>query len=169
MPSNYELALRDTANYACDKSAEYAGQCLQSLKGGRLAFYPNVKPKECKFSVGVVDEYHYLVYQELGFQTFAMKELRDKTIPLKLDGQIVFRKATGINEFRSGSKTYWRRNVSGEIIPSREQKRAWVHPGMPPKHFIRDGVATAATERADDLFRAIMEDAKERGYDDLIR
>ena len=158
MPGQYEAALRSAADYACDKCAEYAGQRLKSLKGGRRAFYSNVDMDECRFSVGIVEDYEYLVYQDQGFATFAMRSLRGKTIPMMLDGQLVFRKATGINQWRSGTKTYWRRGTDGELLPSVEQRRAWVHPGLPPKNFVRDACEDAARERAQDIFDSILSD-----------
>lgn len=159
MPGAYEQALRDTAELACDKCAELAGQQLKSLSGGRRAFYPNIDEETCRISVGVVDRYHYLVYQDTGFETFAMTALRGKTIPIKLEnGQIIYRKAAGINEWRSGVKTYWRRNASGELVSSVEQRRAWVHPGLPPKNFMREAVTQAAMEKAQDIYEALLSD-----------
>lgn len=158
MVSEYELALRDAANLACDKCAELAGQRLKSLKGGRLAFYPNVDMDECRFSVGVVDEYEYLVYQDTGFRTFTMTALKGKTVPMIINGQRIFRKVTRVNEFKPGRKNYWYRNTDGELFSQEQQARRWVHPGLPPKNFIRDGAAEAALERANDIFAAIVRD-----------
>lgn len=161
MAGEYERALRSAADYACDKCAEFAGQRLKSLRGGRRAFYPNVDLDACKFSVGIVDEYEYLVYQDRGFETFVMTALRGKTIPIMTGGGLIFRRATKINEWRSGSKVYWRRGADGQLLPHEEQRRSWVHPGLPSKNFIRDGVVAAAEERAQDIFEALMDDLKD--------
>ena len=158
MASDYEAALRSAADYACDKCAELAGQRLKSLRGGRQAFYPYVDMENCRFSVGVVERYHYLVYQDTGFATFVMTSLRGKTVPMVLNGQLEFRKATRINEWRAGEKTYWRRNADGELVGSVERRRSWVHPGLSPKNFLVDGATIAATERAQDIFEALLRD-----------
>ena len=158
MSGDYERALWDAAGFACDKCAEFAGQRLKSLSGGRSAFYPKVDMDNCRFGVGIVERYGYLVYQDRGFATFVMSSLRGKTIPMMIDGQLVFRVATGINQFRRGRKVYWRRNADGELFPVEEQRRAWVHPGLPSKDFISDGVKAAAVECADDIYNALMSD-----------
>lgn len=157
----YEDALNDAADAARLRVAELAGQRLQSLKGGVNAFYGYVDPETCRFGVGIVDEYEYLVYQDRGFATFPMVSLRGKVVPMIINGQLIFRKANGINRFSSrkpGTTTYWRRGADGELVPSVERRRAWVHPGLPPKNFLADGVKEIAAERADDIFHALMED-----------
>lgn len=158
VPSEYEMALQSAAELACDRAAEFAGRQLRSLRGGRLAFYPIVDADKCRFGVGVIDEYHYLVYQNDGFATFTMRSLAGKTVPMIIDGQLIFRKVTKVNEFRPGRKVYWRRDSNGVLMPSEEQRRAWVHPGLPPKSFIEDGVEAAGRESADDMFHALMRD-----------
>ena len=158
MPSNYETAMWSAAELACERAAEFAGERLQSLRGGARAFYPIVDDDSCRFGVGVIPEFHYLVYQDNGFATFPMWSLDGKVVPMVVNGQRIFRRAKGINLFRSGRKVYWRRNINGELFPSGEQRRAWVHPGLPPKSFVEDGVDSAARERADEIFRAVMED-----------
>lgn len=163
MAGAYERALRRAADLACDKCAEFAGQRLKTLSGGRQAFYGNVDLDACRFSVGVVEKYEYLVYQDRGFATFVMKELRGKTIPMYLDGVLVFRKASRINEWRPGAKTYWRRGADGKLLPYEEQRRSWVHPGLPSKDFIRDGVTAAAEESASDIYAALVADIEEGG------
>ena len=159
MAGSYERALWDTAELACDKAAEIAGQQLRSLSGGRNAFYPNVDVANSRISVGVVEKYHYLVYQDTGFETFVMTALRGKTIPIRsYDGSIAFRKATRINEFRPGRKTYWRRGADGELLPHVEQRRSWVHPGLPKKGFLLEGAIEATKDKAQDLYEALCDD-----------
>ena len=157
----YEAVLRETAELACDRCAEYAGQRLKSLRGGRGAFYANVYPDEFRFAIGVVDEYEYLVYQDTGFETFVMTALKGKTVPLMIDGQRVFRKVTNVGQFntrRPGMTTYWRRDINGKLFGSVERRRSWVHPGLPPKNFIADGATAAAREKAQDLYEALIFD-----------
>lgn len=156
--SNYEIAMYDAAELACIKAAEFAGQRLQSLSGGISAFYPSVDLDNARFGVGIVEKYHYLVYQENGFSTFSMVALKGKTVPMVINGQLIFRKVSKVNEFRPGKKVYWRRNKDGELFPSGEQRRAWVHPGVPPKGFVTDAVKSAAVEKMNDIFRALMAD-----------
>lgn len=159
----YEQAMANAANVACMRCAEFARMQLKSLRGGMYAFYPKVDVNNCKFGVGIVEEYEYLVYQDTGFATFVMKSLRGKTIPMLIDGRMVFRKASRINRFRSGHRNYWRRDINGNLFPSYEQRRSWVHPGLPPKNFIADGVKAAASECADDIFRALCYDMERNG------
>lgn len=168
MAGEYERALWDAAESACYKCAQFAGQRLKSLRGGVNAFYPNVDVDNCRFSVGIVEKYGYLVYQDTGFATFVMSSLMGKTIPMLINGQLIFRRATRINRFRPGRKVYWRRGADGELIASEEQRRSWVHPGMPPKSFLSDGVNAAAVEHAQDIYEALVKDMEETFDDELI-
>lgn len=161
--SAYEMAMKDAASIACMRCAEFAGQRLKSLRGGIYAFYPKVDMENCKFGVGIVDDYEYLVYQDKGFATFVMSSLKGKTVPMIINGQRVFRRASRIGKFRSGRTDYWRRGLDGELIASNEQRRSWVHPGLPPKDFLRDGVEAAARECASDIFNALCEDMERNG------
>lgn len=160
MPSAYETELYSTAVMACGRCAEIASRQLRSLRGGRNAFYPIVHADEGKFGVGVIDQYEYLVYQNDGFSTFVMTSLAGRVVPMLINGQRVFRYASKsrIGRFRSGHTTYWRRDSSGNIIGSGEQRRSWVHPGLPTKGFIEQGVKEVALEKANDLYRALLED-----------
>jgi len=160
MPSAYETELYATAVIACGRCAEIASRQLKTLRGGRNAFYPVVRADEGKFGVGIIDQYEYLVYQNRGFSTFVMTSLAGRTVPMLINGQRVFRYASKsrIGRFRSGHTTYWRRDSSGNIIGTDEQRRSWVHPGLPTKGFIEQGIQEVARERADDLFHALLED-----------
>ena len=111
------------ADRACDLAVEKAGSMLNSLKGGRSCFYPIVDEDENEIGVGVNPDYHYLVYQNRGFASFAMKSLYNKTIPMVIDGKLVFRKVTGINQWRPGHKYYWQRDQWGELFIPIQQKK----------------------------------------------
>ena len=159
--SAYERAMWEAADYARYKVAERASGQLNTLSGGAASFYPTVDMDACKFGVGVVDDYHYLVYQNDGFATFPMWSLQGKVIPMLINGQRVFRRASKINLFSSRQPNptmYWRRNSNGELLQSSEPRRRWVHPGLGRKGFIEAGVEDAARERANDIFHALLED-----------
>lgn len=160
-------ALREVAEDACGLAAEKAGEMLSSLKGGRDSFYPVVRGETV--GVGVNPEYHYLIYQENGFASFTMTACFGKTIPMVIDGRLVFRKCTGLNQFRPGFKTYWVRGQDGELVPEYRQRRAWVHPGLPPKNFMRDAVAEAVERNRDLIDEAYLRDAYESVQEDIDR
>lgn len=151
--------LYTTAERACDLAVEKAGSMLKSLRGGSSCFYPIVDEEENEIGVGVNPDYHYLVYQNRGFASFAMKSLYNKTIPMVIDGKLVFRKVTGINQWRPGHRYYWQRDQWGELVPEYKQRRAWVHPGMPPKNFLSLAVDQAIDENQDMIDDAMAFDA----------
>ena len=159
--THYENALRLVADDACDLAVSKAGGMLKTLKGGRNCFYPVVG--DDVVGVGVNPEYHYLIYQERGFASFPMSASLGKTIPMLINGQLVFRKVTGINQFRSGHRNYWQRDSDGELIPVYRQRRAWVHPGMGPKNFMRDAIDEAIERDQPMIDEAMLYDA----YEDL--
>lgn len=167
MAGAYLNALYDAAELARYKVVEAGLRQLKSFKGGIYALYPVVNMLDCEFGVGVVDEYHYLVYQDEGFQTFPMRSLTGKTVPMMIDGNLVFRRVSNVGRFKKGGKPdkiYWRRDDGGMLYPSPEQERRWTHPGLPPKDFIDEGVREAAIESAPDIYAALVEDMEE-GYE----
>lgn len=145
MASDYvDFALSIAADIACDYATALAGKELRHLKGGRSCFYPIWSADENRIGVGIIDQYHYLVYQNRGFATFTMKWAIGRTIPLLLpDGTRIFRYCKGVGQFRSGFKNYWYRDADGNLVPKRRQKRAWTHPGLGPKNFVEDAVMLA--------------------------
>ena len=145
---SYEKSLYATANYACDLAYENALPIFKTFKGGRMAFFPCVDVENGRIGVGVNPDYHYLIYQERGFASFPMSWAYGRTIPLMINGQIVFRKCTGVNRFQSGHKNYWQRGVDGKLIPEFKQKRSWVHPGLPPKHFMAEAIEQAIKDKS---------------------
>lgn len=151
---NREAALKEAA----EKAVRYAyygamGQ-LKTLKRGVAAFYPKWDVKKGAIGVGIAPENSYLIYQENGIASFSMTSLYKKVVPMRIDGKIVFRYVTGINRFRSGNKVYWRRDGNGDLISEYKQARAWVHPGLAPKNFVRDAVRDASEESADSILAA---------------
>ena len=161
MPSSqYATELGRAADAACDRCFELASMELRTLRGGRRAFYPIVRPDQGRFGVGIVDDYHYLVYQDTGFATFVMTSLAGKVVPMLVNGQRIFRYArpSAINKYRSGRRVYWRRDADGNLMGVNEQRRSWVHPGLPPKNFVSRGVNEVAHERANDIYRALLAD-----------
>lgn len=157
--TRYEKALRITAERACDIAVQKAGSMLKSLKGGRDCFYPIVDFDESEIGIGINHEYHYLVYQDRGFASFPMRAIYGKVIPMVIDGELVFRKVTGINQWRPGHRYYWQRNQWGELVPEYRQRRAWVHPGVGPKNFISDSVDLAILENQDEIDESYLFDA----------
>ena len=154
-----EHALYIVASQACDLAMENARFDLKTLRGGRECFYPIVRGQS--IGVGFNPEYHYLVYQENGFASFPMKALLGKTIPLMIGGRIVFRKCTNINQFRPGHKNYWQRDKDGNLVPEYKQARSWVHPGMPPKHFVKDAIKEAMEDNRQFIDDALLYDVYE--------
>lgn len=84
--------------------------------------------------------------------------LTHNTIPMFINGQLVFRKCTGINQYRSGYKNYWQRDAAGNLLSEYKQARAWVHPGLAPKNFIEDAIDKALEEKEDEIGDAIYYD-----------
>lgn len=151
MESYFERELRETAELACDYAFQFASQDLKSLKGGRMCFYPVVDAENESIGVGVNPDYHYLIYQNRGFASFPMKWAYGRVIPMFIDGELIFRKCTGMNQFRSGFKNYWQRDIDGKLLSEYRQARAWVHPGLGPKSFIDDAIDLALDDKIDDL------------------
>jgi len=109
-------------------------------------FYPIVNPDKDEIDVGIRQEGYYLRYQNDGISTFPMRKLKGRTIPMVIGGHLIFRKANNINDWATGTKTYWRRGKDGVLRSSIEQRRRWVHPGMAPKNFIEDGIQLAISK-----------------------
>lgn len=148
--------LDEISESACDLAAEYGSAYFKTFRGGRLAFFASPDYETGEAGVGINPENHYLIYQENGFQSFSMKSLYGKTIPMIIDGQLIFRKVTNINQFRSGNKTYWIRNQDGELMPETRQARSWVHPGHEPVKFISDAIDDAIDQHQDDIDYAFV-------------
>lgn len=147
MADYVEHALYLTARTACDYATEYAGKELRHLKGGRNCFYPIWDAENNDVGVGIVDQYHYLVYQNRGFATFTMKWAIGRLVPMLLpDGTRIFRYCRGVGQFRSGFKDYWYRDIDGNLVPKRKQRRAWTHPGLGPKNFIEKSIESAVKD-----------------------
>lgn len=165
MPTALDMELYDTAQLACDYAFANATDDLKSLKGGRVCFYPVVNNgfEGYNIGVGVNPDYHYLVYLNRGFASFTMKECLGKVIPIYTNGRLIFRKCTGLNRWRSGNRDYWIRTSDGELISEYRQRRAWVHPGVGPKHFIDDAIEQAVADKAADIAEAAFYDK----YEDL--
>ncbi len=146
------------AERACDLAFQYASDDLTGLKGGRMCFYPVVNYEDDTFGVGVNPDYHYLVYQNNGFASFAMKSCIGKTIPMMTPNGLIFRKCTGVGQWRSGTRDYWSRDINGNLMVETKQRRAWTHPGLGPKRFIDDAVDDAMSEYEDDIIEAVFYD-----------
>ena len=165
-PSNYsnnlESTLWDVANVACDRAVGNAGGMFRTFRGGRDCFFPKVDVAGRRVGIGLNPTYHYLIYQEHGFQSFTMRWALGRTIRMVLpSGEVIFRKCTALNQFRSGHKNYWYRDENGTLVPRYQQKRSWVHPGLPPKDFIKQSVSEAVVYEQHDIDRAIMADKYE--------
>ena len=164
--SRYEDALNLVAEYACDIAASTYYPMWFNGKGprnGRQSFYPIVDAKTDTIAVGINPDNHYLVYLEHGFATFPMWWAEGRTIPMRdRDGKTFFRKAKGVNLFTSGKNVYWRRDADGNLIGTLEQKRRWVHPGVPPRPFIKQAMVQAVKEGEGIIQEALIEDARER-------
>ena len=167
--THLESTLHDIANVACDKAAEKAGDIFRSLRGGRNSFYPVVNMETNNVGVGVNHDYHYLVYLNRGFASFPMRAIYGKIIPMLINGKLVFRKVTGINQFRPGHRNYWQRDINGELVEEYKQRRAWVHPGYGPTNFIQSAVREAIDENQKDIDLAIIYDKYEELEQEIDR
>jgi hypothetical protein len=143
--------LDEISKDACNIAAEKGSAIFKTFKGGTSAFYPSPDYEAGEAGVGINEDYHYLIYQENGFQSFSMKALYGKTIPMMIDGVLIFRKVTNINQFRSGKKTYWIRNQDGELMPEYKQARSWVHPGHKPVEFISEAIDESIDKHQEDI------------------
>ena len=150
--------LYDTANKACDKAYANASREFKTLRGGRMCFFPVVEESDetIDVGVGINPDYHYLIYQENGFKSFTMKWALGRVIPMHIDGRIVFRKCTNLNQFRSGHKNYWQRDANGNLYPRWQQKRSWVHPGHEPVKFIDRAIDDAIAEDNDKIANEVV-------------
>jgi hypothetical protein len=157
----YQSTLYDIANDACEKAFVYASRELKTMKGGRSAFYPRVNTQKGTVGIGVIQPYHYLVYQEKGFASFPMKWAYGRVVKMLVDGKFIYRKCTNLNQFRTGTRVYWGRQGNGHLISHTAQKRSWVHPGLGPKRFMRDAVKDAVRDGQEELDRAIIADKYE--------
>lgn len=181
MHNNYnstymEHALYNVANDACDRAFAIAGSMLRTLKGGRSAFYPKVDLESHRIGVGIVEQYHYLVYQDTGFASFVMRWALGRTIPIHLpNGKVIYRKCTSVGKFRTGyeghpgRRNYWYRGADGKLVPKFQQRRSWTHPGLGPKNFIAQGVEGALEAGREELDRAIVYDSYEHLEEELDR
>jgi hypothetical protein len=160
--SYLESTLWDVANEACDKAVGNAQGMLRTLRGGRQCFFPKVDMKSGRVGIGINPEYGYLIYQEGGFQSFTMKWALGRVVKMTLpDGKTIYRKCTNLNQFRSGSKNYWYRDETGQLVPRYQQRRSWVHPGLPPKRFMQDAVTETVEQEQHLIDRAMLMDEYE--------
>ena len=158
IPTSVYKVMDETARLACDYAFTYATESFKTLKGGRACFFPVVEETEdgIEIGVGINPQYHYLIYQENGFKSFTMKWALGRVIPIHVNGQIVYRKCTNLNQFRSGFKNYWQRDANGELYSRWQQRRSWVHPGHVPVKFIDDAIDRAVDENADKIAKAAL-------------
>ena len=156
--SNYQDALYDAAEEACDIAFANASYDLKTLKGGRMCFYPIADEQNEQFGIGVNPDYHYLIYQENGFASFPMKWAYGRVIPMMINGKLIYRRCTGVGELREGYKNYWQRGLDGELMAEYRQKLSWVHPGLPPKNFMADAIYRVQVDRQNDFEAAILKD-----------
>lgn len=164
--SNLESVLWDIANVACDRATGNAGGLFRTFRGGRACFFPKVDVNGRRVGIGLNPTYHYLIYQENGFQAFTMRWALGRTIRMVLPGgAVIFRKCVALNRFRSGRRTYWYRDENGELVGRDQQRRSWVHPGVPPSDFMRRSVSEAVVQGQHDIDGAIMADR----YEELER
>jgi hypothetical protein len=161
--------LEDVGRQACDLAAEKAGRQLKTLSGGRAAFYPKIDVQGMRVGVGVIERYHYLVYQDTGFACFPMNWAIGRTIPIHLpDGSVVFRYCGDVGSPRGGIQRYWYYGADGRLVSRNEIKRSWTHPGLPPKYFLRDAANEAVRRNRPDIARAARVDrieAKAREFE----
>ena len=159
IPTSVYSVMEATASKACDYAYDNAMGEFKSLKGGRYCFFPVVEETDegIDIGVGINPQYHYLIYLENGFESFTMKSAYGKTIPMLVNGNIVYRKCTGLNQFRSGSKNYWQRDANGNLYETYAQARAWVHPGHEPVKFIDEALDAAIEEDAEKIDFAAAE------------
>lgn len=103
--------------------------------------YVGVYPRVTEDGIGVrfSKRFEYMYYQNGGFETFVMWNLQGKVIPMRIDGELVFRYADRINQFKGGRAMYVRR-VDGELQQQEEPRRRWVHPGLMPRHFVEQAI-----------------------------
>lgn len=99
--------------------------------------------------IRVPDESKHLIFQERGIRPFTMTALEGKTIPIRDGaGNIHFRAAYG--KSAPGRRKITSRDEQGRILDS---KVMWRHPGIQPKHFMRDAVKEAIRETFDSMTR----------------
>ena len=155
--------MSSVAQLARYKAAAKASMMLSTLSGGVDSFYANYDIDKMQVRLGVVDERHYLLYQEHGFASFPMWWVDGRVIPLTLkNGTRIFRRGRDVNKYKPGPrKTYWYRQDGGKLAGQLQTSRRWVHPGLPPKNFMRDAVREAIAESQPDIDQAIMEDIEQ--------
>ena len=162
MPSRTELAMARAAELARDKAVAKASDRLKTLRGGVGSFYPISRPDEMEVGVGVNPPYHYLIYLEDGFASFAMKSLLGKTVPILVNGELIFRKVTHVGRWRSGFRDFWYYGADGQLASRWGQRRSWTHPGVGPKDFMKEAAQEAADEMQPELDAAMRDDILER-------
>lgn len=109
----------------------------------------NLRPMRRVGEVGirVPNESKHLIFQEEGIRPFTMTALEGKTIPIRdASGHIHFRAAYG--KSAPGRRKITSRDEQGRILDS---KVMWRHPGIKPKHFMRDAVREAITETFNEM------------------
>lgn len=106
-------------------------------KGAR-GLYPIVRDNG-DIGIGIRRWAYYMNFQELGIKPFTMWSLEGKTIPMDINGHLVFRVAKGVGKPGRINK---RDPKTGRILPGNVGVR-WRHPGLAPKHFIRDSIKDA--------------------------
>lgn len=113
-----------------------------------------------KITLGVLEGYEYVIYQNRGFKTFVMKELRGKIIPMKIGGRTVFRYADKINWFDGRRANYVRRDSEGNLMRVDEPRRRWTHPGLMPKNFLEKSLAIAFSKHQNEIKRELLYGSK---------
>lgn len=133
-----------------DLRVELANEIASEVRGYIRTTWPDsqsyngVYPRVTEDAVGVrfTKRYEYLKYQNGGFETFVMSELKGKVIPMMIDGELVFRYANPrrIGKFDGRRAWYVRRESDGTLYRHEEPRRRWTHPGLMPRNFVEQAI-----------------------------
>ncbi|WP_267716798.1 hypothetical protein [Streptomyces sp. CoH17] len=87
---------------------------------------------------------HFLMYQEYGTKPYLMTSLEGKTV--KIGQRFVHVKGVG----QPGYVT-----LPGGVKVYRQQK--WRHPGLKPRHFMRDSITQAVEEHKEEIDKFVKQ------------
>ena len=114
------------ANEALARARMYAPKRTGKGASGLYAII-----NEDTFGIGIQPWAYYMHYQNDGIKPFIMWNLENKTIPMNIGGQLIFRKAVGV-----GRHQIMKRDPKTGQVMTGNKPIKWRHPGLKPKHFI---------------------------------
>jgi hypothetical protein len=144
MPLSYPIPQR-TAEKISRRAVQLARQNAPKKTGkGARGLLPMRRLGEV--GIRVPPEVFYMGIQESGMKSFVMHGLAGRVIPIRLpSGELIFRTATPEN---IGRRRIISRDERGRILTT---KLSWWHPGLKPKHFMRDAINQAIREWQESL------------------